>query len=321
VPLLLTEKDVDELSSAPLALRAARETAELVAAGQVVTSRVQVADEMVWTRILVGILPTLNLLGYKQFHRVGQRVRYHVHLFERTTGDHIATVDGRRITSLRTAATAALAVALYAEGSIANHLGIIGSGEEAKEGLRMVSGAVDVSTVSVFSPTPKNREAFAQELGGELGLPVVPVGSVEEALRGADIAYIATSAEGEAFLGFDELRDVRVVAAIGSTRPNQRELKGDAIARTGRVVIDCDDARHEPGDMIDAVENHGFDPASAMLLGSELTAAAGHRGPVLFKSIGSVEQDLVLALHLVRAAADAGRGAVIPEVGSLRIMR
>ena len=59
-----------------------------------------------------------------------------------------------------------------------------------------------------------------------------------------------------------------------------------------------------------------------MLLGEELAAArADHAGPVVFKSIGSVEQDLVLAHHLVEAAVQSGSGRTADAVASLRNMR
>jgi alanine dehydrogenase len=320
--LLLDEHDVDSLSMPAIALAAARRAAEIVASGHLTTDRVQVGDEMIWSRFLVGILPPLDLMGYKQFHRVERRVRYTVHLFRRSTGDPMAIVDGRRITSLRTAATAAVAVGHQVAPGATVRVGVVGSGEEAKEGLRMLAGAAAVEAVRVFSPTQANRDAYAAQLGDELGVPIEPVTTVAAALGAADVAYIATSAAGKPFLAFDDVAHVPIVAAIGSTRPDQRELKGDVLARAARVVVDCTDALHEPGDVIDAVEGHGFDVKRAVLLGEELAAArADHADPVVFKSIGSVEQDLVLAHHLVEAAVQSGRGRTADAVASLRNMR
>lgn len=319
---ILDQHDVDSMASPAVVLAAARRSADIAAAGEVTTDRLQVGDSLIWSRFLAGIIPSLDLFGYKQFHRVGQRVRYHVHLFRRSTGDPIAVVDGRRITSLRTAATAAIAVTHHLEPERPIQVGVIGSGEEAREGLRMLAGSVTVDRVRVFSPTGANRTSYATELGAELGLTIVPVGSVAEALERAVVAYVATSAAGAPFLSYDDVSDLRVVAAIGSTRPDQRELIGDVLAKAAHVVIDCADALHEPGDVIEAIETFGFDPHRAVLLGDELaTAPKRHDGPVVFKSIGSVEQDLVLTHHLVEAAVEAGRGRTAETIASLRIMR
>jgi ornithine cyclodeaminase/alanine dehydrogenase-like protein (mu-crystallin family) len=319
VPLLLTEKDVDQLVDIRLTLDAARRTAEVVAGGLLTTSRMQVGDDRIWSRVLLGIIPELDLLGYKEFHRVDKRVHYHVVLFSRESGEHLGTVDGRRITSLRTAATAAIAVAHHA-GSSGQRVGLIGSGEEAREGLRALHAAMPIESVAVYSPTAANRDQFASTMSKELGLPVMAVETPDDAAANP-VLYVATSSTVP-FLKAAQVGDVEVLAAIGSTRPDQRELHGDVIAAAGHVVIDCADARHEPGDMIDAVTNHGFDADATTLLGDDLEVPTGsRRRPVVFKSVGSVEQDLVLAEHLLRAAASSGIGTVAPAVASLRIMR
>jgi ornithine cyclodeaminase/alanine dehydrogenase-like protein (mu-crystallin family) len=319
VPLLLTDKDVDQLVDVQLTLDAATRTAEIVAGGQLTTSRMQVGDDRIWSRVLLGIIPELDLLGYKEFHRVDKRVHYHVHLFSRESGEHLGTVDGRRITSLRTAATAAIAVAHHA-GSSEQPVGLIGSGEEAREGLRALHAAMRIGSVAVYSPTATNREQFATSMSTELGLPVEAVDSVDGATANP-VLYVATSSTVP-FLSAGQVGDVEVLAAIGSTRPDQRELHGDIIAAAGHVVVDCADARHEPGDMIDAITNHGFDTDAVPLLGDDLgVPTESRRRPVVFKSVGSVEQDLVLAQHLLRAADSSGVGTVAPAIASLRIMR
>ena len=190
---LLDGSDVDALADAGLGLRAARRTAELVSEGALTTGRVQVGDEIAWLRVLAGLVPGLDLLGFKEFHRVGKLVHYHVLLFRQSTGEPLGIVDGRRITSLRTSSTAALAFAhVFAERALV--LAVIGSGEEAREGLRATAAAARVSRAFVYSPTAAHREAFAAEFTAELGFEVVPVASAREALAPADAAYVATAA-------------------------------------------------------------------------------------------------------------------------------
>lgn len=318
---LLRSDDVDALASVELGIEAARQTAELLAADGVTTSRVQVGDDAAWTRVLVGIAPSLNVVGYKEFHRVGKRVRYHVSLFRHDDGDAIGIIDGRRITSLRTASTAALA---HREGvgSEPGGIAVIGSGEEAREGLRAVAGTGAVSGARIFSPTPANRDAFASWAREELAVDAHPAASVAEAMEGARSAYVATAARAPV-LGAAELAGLEFVVAVGATRPDHHELSGDAFPAASEVVVDCRDAVEEPGDAIDARENFGWDPAAATLLGDWIgrERPGDGAGPVLFKSIGSVEQDLVLALALLRAAEEQDLGEVVEPVGSLRVMR
>ena len=315
---VLREPDVDALATVQLTAAAARDAASVLAAGTVTTGRVQVADDTTWMRVLAGMIPSLNLVGYKEFHRVGKRVHYHVSLFARSSGDAIGIVDGRRITSLRTAAMAGVAVAHHV-GEEPVHLAVIGSGEEAREGLRALAALTSVTAVRVYSPNPVHRQQFAAAMAAELVIPVEAVSTLETALDAADVAYVATSAT-QPFLDARQAGRVRVLAAIGSTRPDQRELHGDVPASFDRVVVDGPDATAEAGDLL-AAREQGWRPDIAVLLGHDLDRppAAGER--VLFKSVGSVEQDLVLAHRLLRAAAVAGVGETLNPVGSLRVMR
>ncbi|MCY3643877.1 MAG: hypothetical protein OXG41_09860 [Acidimicrobiaceae bacterium] len=317
-PLFLDGDLVDELASVEVGLEAARVSAR----AEAVTGRVQIGDGHTWMRVLAGILGELGIVGYKEFHRVGKRVRYHVSVFDRDTADMIGVVDGRRITSLRTASTAALAFEHVDDGR-PKKLAVIGSGEEAKEGLRAVAAVSTLAEVAVFSPTRANRESFCEALGPVAGVPVYPVDSVDAALAGAQQSYVATSSLGPAFLEARQVAHLQFLAGIGSTRPDQRELVGDVFAEASQVVFDCADARHEPGDVIDAAERCGFDPDRAVLLKDWLESPyeqAGE-GPLVFKSIGTVEQDLALAHRLLVAAHERGMGIPAPEIGTLRIMR
>ncbi|MDQ2959473.1 MAG: ornithine cyclodeaminase [Candidatus Dormibacteraeota bacterium] len=313
--------DVDALINAGLAFEAARAAAVAVAANEVVTGRVQVNSGASWMRILAGMISSLDLLGYKEFHRVGTHVRYHVHLFRESTGEPLGIVDGRRVTSLRTAATAAVAAEHWIAGRGDVRLGIVGSGEEAREGLRALTGALQVTDARVYSPTRAHREAFAREMSTETGCAVVPVPSVAAALDAVEIAYIATSSQESPFLTMEHTQDIGLLLAIGSTRPEHRELEGSVFVGAALVVVDTPDALHEAGDSIAATES-GFDPSTALLLGQYLeTVPAIATAHVLFKSIGSVEQDLVLAHHLLAEAERVGAGYSIDSVASLRVMR
>lgn len=316
---LLCGDDVDALASSGVGLEAARETAMLVAGGEFSTGRVQIGDQRAWMRILAGLLPELDLIGYKEFHRVGKDVRYHVSLFRHSTGEALGIVDGRRITSLRTSSTAALAFQkVFADRPLT--LAVIGSGEEAREGLRAIAAALPVRHACVFSPTPANRAGYVELMSAELGIPIEAVGSPREAVEGADAAYVATAATSPV-VSYQDVGHLPLVAAVGATRPDHHELSGDVVARAASVIVDCEDALHEPGDMRDA-KRLGWDGSGAVVLGNWLQQPLeSDAGMLLFKSIGSVEQDLVLAHRLLAAASERNLGQVVDPVGSVRVMR
>ena len=49
-----------------------------------------------------------------------------------------------------------------------------------------------IETMRVFSPTKKNREAFAADMTKKLDIEIIPVDSAENALRGADVVSLTT---------------------------------------------------------------------------------------------------------------------------------
>lgn len=322
---LLDGAAVDALATAELGLAAAEAAARLDPA-TVATGRLQVNGDVSWSRIMSGSLTDLDVFGYKEFHRVGKRVRYHIHVFRESDGNALGIIDGRRITSLRTSSLAAVAVRAWAKGQAektaegrALRVGVIGSGEEAREGLRALHGAVPVERASVFSPTPANRKAYADELGAALELQVDPLDSQEAVLADCDVLYVATSSKNEPILGAADLGDISMVAAVGATQRIDRELRGDVFPGS-TVVVDALDAVLESGDGQEAIEQ-GWDPQTSLLLGDYLDRPDRGAGRTLFKSIGSVEQDLVLALHLLKAAEQQDLGTVVDPIGSLRLMR
>lgn len=314
---LLDGAAVDALATPQLGLEAAEAAARLDRT-KLATGRVQVNGDVSWSRILSGSITDLDVFGYKEFHRVGKRVRYHIHLFRESDGNALGIIDGRRITSLRTSSLAAVAVRAWAQDRSVR-VGVIGSGEEAREGLRALHGAVNVERASVFSPTPANRKAYADELGAALELQIDPLDSQEAVLADCDVLYVATSSKNEPILGASDLGEIPMVAAVGATQRIDRELRGDVFPGS-LVVVDVLDAVLESGDGHEAIEQ-GWDPQSAQMIGDYLDRADKDVPRTLFKSIGSVEQDLVLALHLLRAAEEQGIGTVVDPIGSLRIMR
>jgi alanine dehydrogenase len=113
-------------------------------------------------------------------------------LYATATGEPLALINDGIIQHMRVGASAALG-ARYLARENAKTVGILGSGGMARTYLEGFTCVRDIESAKVFSPTPKNREAFAAEMSAQLGIPVTPVGSAEEAVRGADIVSTCTS--------------------------------------------------------------------------------------------------------------------------------
>ncbi len=316
---VLRDADVRALVSFPEAVRAV-ERGIVAAAGDVpaAAARSTVRFEGGWLRVLSGTLPAEDLLGFKAFHLVGgQGVRYLLALYRLSDGAPLALLDAAAVTASRTSAAAAAAAARF-WGDERFRLGVIGSGRLARDGLRALASVCRIESAAVYSRDESNRAAFAAELGPELGLRIEPAATAADAAAGAGMLLCATQTGGAVALHAEDAGAPRYVSSISSTLPTQRELDGRLLARAGLVVVDTPDALEESGDLLAAAEA-GLDPGRVVLLADWLAgrvAAAGE--PVVYKSIGSVEQDLALAAAVWREAERRGAGEELAAVEAAR---
>jgi len=156
-----------------------------------------------WLRMMPAILNGSNVMGFKAMHSTpGVGVGYYVALYDLPTGELLAEIDADWLTAQRTAATAALGADMLAAKDIGS-VGILGSGEQARSMLIAASKVRRLSKARVFSPTPANREAFAEKMSQDLGLDITAVDSAEEAVVGCDLLLSVYRAGGEPLVSAD----------------------------------------------------------------------------------------------------------------------
>jgi ornithine cyclodeaminase/alanine dehydrogenase-like protein (mu-crystallin family) len=298
---VVSAAEVAQFGRPELALDAARTAARARQASDSDVKRLNLRLPGGWMRVLAAALPEIGVFGYKEFHlSPGAILRYAIYLFSTEDGRPLGIVDAALVTTLRTAAGAAAAATAYFGEEIDQPLtvGVIGSGAEAQAGLRALAAALPVKAASVSSRSEQNRRVFAENMSQELGIPVHAVGSAATAARGADVVYLATNSGGRVVVDPEDLNGVRLILSIGSTMPDQRELPGAVLAGADLVVIDTPDVLHESGDAIEAREQ-GLDSSRVQVLGDFLDSGRMPEGTTVYKSIGSPEQDVVLAKALV----------------------
>jgi ornithine cyclodeaminase/alanine dehydrogenase-like protein (mu-crystallin family) len=226
-------------------------------------------------------------LGAKLVTYYPQNVGIHTHhavivLFNAETGVPLALVDGRLITEMRTAAASAVATQLLARAE-ASVLAILGSGVQAKSHLAALRHVRSFEVVRVWSP--RNASAFAERHG------VKAVATVADAVRGADVVVVATSATSPVLQG-QWLSPGTHVNAVGATRHAWRELDDDLVT-TARVFVDSREAAlRESGDV--AAAGSEVTEIGAVVSGAD----PGRRTPseiTLFKSVGVAVEDVTAA--------------------------
>jgi alanine dehydrogenase len=107
----------------------------------------------------------------------------------------------------------------------AETVGILGSGGMARTYLEGFQAVRPISHVKVFSPTTANRHRFAEEMTETLGIPVEPVDTAREAVRGVDILATCTDSMSPTFEA-EWLEPGMHVTMLGP-----REISRDVLAR------------------------------------------------------------------------------------------
>ena len=244
----------------------------------------------------LGLMPayTGSALGTKlvAFYPRNTEVPTHhatILLFKPETGEPLATMDGRLITEVRTAAVSAVATEHLAR-SEASVLAIIGSGVQARSHLEALKLVREFRDVRVWSP--RRAVAFAEEHG------VRAAASVEEAVRGADVVVTATTSPTPVLLG-EWLSPGTHINAVGAPRPDWRELDDEVLRRAKLYVDSREAAMKESGDVIAAGEV--FAEIGEVAAGTKL-GRQSEEEVTLFKSLGLAVEDIATAELVHRKA-------------------
>ena len=89
-----------------------------------------------------------------------------IQLFETRTGAPLATMDGRLITEMRTAAVSAIATRLLSCPD-SRVLAVLGSGVQARSHIQSLGLVRSFSEIRIWSRTPANAERLADEVDGK----------------------------------------------------------------------------------------------------------------------------------------------------------
>ncbi len=119
-------------------------------------------------------------------------------LIDTRTGELISIMNDGYIQSFRVGATAGVSTKYLARKD-SKVLGILGSGAMACTYAMAICEERPIETIKVFSPTQKNREAYAQRMRNKLNVDVIPVGSAEEAMAKVDIGATCTDSRPQSF--------------------------------------------------------------------------------------------------------------------------
>lgn len=320
--LFLSADDVQALATPELVMGAARAAVAAERDGHAtIPPRLDVDLSQGFLRVMPGAVG--EFMGLKVMtlvHGVGNR--YLLLVYAQETGSLLALLDADEVTRLRTAGVTAVAANVL-QPEPQESIALIGSGFEATTHLRTMARLWPLTQVTVFSPNPERREAFAARESSELGLSVRAASSSREALASSRTVVLATKAT-EPVIDGDDLQPGSVVLSIGSTRPDLRELDRATLARAALLIVDDPPSvMRESGDVIDALEHKVLTADRLLSIGAAAASPrtqqrSDGRDLGVFKSVGTAIQDLALAGELIAAARGAGLGRELGELTRLK---
>lgn len=222
-------------------------------------------------------------------------------LFSADTGKIIAIMDGSYVTAIRTACASAMATKVLANPD-SKVVGILGAGVQARAHIEALTRVRNIGAFKIYSPSGVSAAKLQEEMRGRIDSAIEVVSSAEQAVRDADLVVTVTTAK-EPIIKADWLKPGTHINAVGSHRPDLRELDGATLARA-KVVVDSRAAiMAECGDILLAIDERSIAPSVVHAeIGEVLAGTKPGRTDeseiTLYKSVGIAVQD-VAAAHLV----------------------
>lgn len=232
-------------------------------------------------------------------------------LSDREGGEILAIMDEDWCHSVRTGAAATVACRVLVRRG-ASILAMLGAGDTARATLPVMARAFRLREVRVASRRPESRQAYAKELGEQLGIRVRPVDTAEEALKGADMVISATTTT-QPFVRERWLGEGVFVYSIGK----HQEMEDDVYKKTDKVIVDSWEHCKRKSDL-ERMLREGFLAEDDIygelpeLIAGRKPGRESERERILMRAIGLVNQDIAIADWVYRRALEEGIGTLLP---------
>lgn len=315
MPLFIREQEVENLLGMRQAMMLVEDGLRALAQGKAENRpRARVRGDGRVLHIMPASFTGLGYMGFKAYTLVGDKVRFHVHLFDARTGEYLAIIEADRVGQIRTGAASGVATKYLARED-AQTVGIVGTGWQAQSQLEAVCAVRKIRVGRCFSREPEHRRAFGEKMSQKLGIMISPVDDVRDAIFDSDVVITATNSSTPVMSG-DWLTKGAHINAIGCNWAQGRELDDKTIRRSGAIFVDSvEQAKQEAGDLIAPIQSGVTAWDRIHELGSLLAGkAAGREQPdeiTLFKSLGIAIEDVVVGGWVYQHALDAKLGATV----------
>ncbi len=315
--LHISEAEVQQVLTMPMALEAVEEISRKQASGEVLVHprrRFELPSGGFFHYMAAADF-NAGFLAMKQYTFVRGKIRFLVPLYEIASGDLVAMIEADYMGQLRTGAASGVATKYLARRD-ASVAAIIGTGSQAKTQLEAIAAVRKLKSARVYGRNPERRKQFCEEMSSRIGVPVEPANSSAEAAQGAHILCTATTASQPVVSGADLASGLHI-NAIGANHAHKRELDDDAVAGADVIVVDSiEQSRQEAGDLIIAFRGDeicwtGVKKLSDVVAG-KVSGRTSDSEVTLFKSNGIASWDLAVAMRVYAQVREKHLGRELP---------
>ncbi|HVB32961.1 MAG TPA: ornithine cyclodeaminase family protein [Patescibacteria group bacterium] len=317
MPLLLTEDDVRQLLTMPMAIEAVEQAFFGMNQGTFLVHsrrRFRTPNKGVLHYMAAADLAG-GYEGLKIYSVAKGMVRFLILLYRWETGELVAMIEAGLLGQIRTGAASGVGTKYMARPG-ARNVGVVGTGSQAPAQIEAVCAVRPVERVRVFGRNQERRNEFARAMSERLRVPVEPAGSAEEAVREADIVITITTA-AHPVVESAWLAPGAHVNAAGSNQALKAEIDVETVRRAGVIATDSiEQAKMEAGDLIQAF---GGDAGAwsrvldlSHIVGGSMPGRHDQSEITLFKSNGIAIEDVAVAARVYELARGKGMGRQVP---------
>lgn len=218
-------------------------------------------------------------------------------LFDRETLQPRAVIDAAALTAIRTAAVSGVATRALAHPD-SERLVIFGAGAQAHAHLESMCAVRDIAQVSVVSRSEQKARALVER--ARTLVDVAHLGDPMNAVAEAHVVCTCTTSPTPVFDG-RMLNQGAHVNAVGSYKPDAREIDAAVVRRAALVVVETREVMGGSGDLAVPLRDGDLDAAAVVPLREVLDRSKPRDDEItLFKSVGQAFEDLAVAEAALR---------------------
>jgi ornithine cyclodeaminase len=226
-------------------------------------------------------------------------------------------LDNGYLTQVRTGAAGAVA-AKHLAPQDAEHVGVIGSGTQARFQMRGLALMRSIKKIRMFSLDPEDvRDAYVVDMERELGVEVIKAESAEEVVRESSVVVTTTPAR-QGYIKPEWLHPGLHITAMGSDTEEKQELESGVLARADILACDLKSQVFRLGETRSAIADGTLSEDSSMIELGELvngkqSGRSSEEQITVCDLTGVGVQDTMIALAAYDLAVERGLGVKIDE--------